>query len=27
MDTLRDKTELTTMWMNGKAPWALWAKK
>ena len=24
MDTLRDKIELTDMWMNKKAPWALW---
>lgn len=24
MDTLRDKTELTGLWLNGKAPWALW---
>lgn len=27
MDTLRDKNELTDMWMNGKAPWALWLKE
>lgn len=26
MDTLRDKTELTDMWMCGKAPWAVWLK-
>jgi glucose-1-phosphate cytidylyltransferase len=26
MDTLRDKNELTDMWVSGKAPWALWAK-
>jgi glucose-1-phosphate cytidylyltransferase len=24
MDTLRDKNQLTDMWMNGTAPWALW---
>ncbi|MDR1388573.1 MAG: glucose-1-phosphate cytidylyltransferase [Treponema sp.] len=24
MDTLRDKNELTEMWIHGKAPWALW---
>ena len=24
MDTLRDKTELTDMWTNGRAPWARW---
>ena len=24
MDTLRDKIELTNLWMSGKAPWALW---
>lgn len=27
MDTLRDKVELTEMWMKGEAPWALWLKK
>lgn len=27
MDTLRDKTELTDMWMNGNAPWAKWLKE
>jgi glucose-1-phosphate cytidylyltransferase len=27
MDTLREKTELTNMWVNGKAPWALWNKR
>lgn len=27
MDTLRDKRELTEMWLNGKAPWALWNKE
>lgn len=26
MDTLHDKNELTDLWMNGKAPWALWLK-
>lgn len=26
MDTLRDKNDLTDMWMNGDAPWALWKK-
>jgi len=26
MDTLRDKTELTNMWLTGNAPWALWLK-
>jgi glucose-1-phosphate cytidylyltransferase len=24
MDTLKDKNDLTAMWINGKAPWALW---
>ena len=24
MDTLREKEELTNMWINGKAPWAVW---
>ncbi|MBR3627605.1 MAG: glucose-1-phosphate cytidylyltransferase [Elusimicrobia bacterium] len=24
MDTLREKKELTDMWINGKAPWAVW---
>jgi glucose-1-phosphate cytidylyltransferase len=24
MDTLKDKNDLTTLWMSGKAPWALW---
>lgn len=24
MDTLRDKIELTDMWMKGKAPWKVW---
>lgn len=24
MDTLRDKIDLTEMWMTGKAPWAVW---
>ena len=27
MDTLRDKNELTELWNNGKAPWALWNKE
>jgi len=27
MDTIRDKTELTEVWVKGKAPWALWQKK
>lgn len=27
MDTLRDKIELTDMWMHNEAPWALWLKK
>jgi glucose-1-phosphate cytidylyltransferase len=27
MDTLRDKNELTEMWMKGAAPWALWQKR
>ena len=26
MDTLKDKNDLTTLWMSGKAPWALWLK-
>jgi glucose-1-phosphate cytidylyltransferase len=26
MDTLKDKNELTNMWKNGRAPWALWLK-
>ena len=26
MDTLRDKNELTDMWMSGNAPWASWLK-
>lgn len=26
MDTLRDKNELTEMWKNGTAPWAIWLK-
>jgi len=26
MDTLKDKNELTTLWMSGKAPWALWLR-
>jgi glucose-1-phosphate cytidylyltransferase len=24
MDSLRDKNELTALWLGGKAPWALW---
>jgi len=24
MDTLRDKNQLTDLWINGKAPWAVW---
>ncbi|MBQ6516985.1 glucose-1-phosphate cytidylyltransferase [bacterium] len=27
MDTLKGKNELTDMWMNGTAPWAVWFKK
>jgi len=27
MDTLKDKKELTNMWLKGNAPWALWKKK
>ena len=27
MDTLRDKLDLTSLWMSGKAPWALWLNK
>ncbi|MDR1911871.1 MAG: glucose-1-phosphate cytidylyltransferase [Helicobacteraceae bacterium] len=27
MDTLRDKNELSQIWMNGDAPWALWERK
>ena len=26
MDTLRDKNELSDLWLNGVAPWALWQK-
>ena len=26
MDTLKDKNDLTDMWITGKAPWALWLK-
>lgn len=26
MDTLRDKNELTQMWLNGSAPWASWLR-
>jgi glucose-1-phosphate cytidylyltransferase len=24
MDTLKDKNDLTALWMSGKAPWATW---
>ena len=27
MDTLKGKNELTDMWMNGTAPWAVWFKE
>ncbi len=27
MDTLKCKTELTEMWLKGKAPWAVWLNK
>ena len=27
MDTLKDKNVLTSVWIKGKAPWALWQKK
>ncbi|MDR2034476.1 MAG: glucose-1-phosphate cytidylyltransferase [Helicobacteraceae bacterium] len=27
MDTLRDKNELSQIWINGDAPWALWERK
>ena len=26
MDTLKDKNDLSSLWMSGKAPWALWLK-
>ena len=26
MDTLKDKNELTDMWIKGSAPWALWVR-
>ena len=26
MDTLKDKNDLTQMWQNNSAPWALWNK-
>jgi glucose-1-phosphate cytidylyltransferase len=26
MDTLKDKNDLTALWTQGKAPWALWKK-
>lgn len=25
--TLKGKNDLTEMWVNGRAPWALWQKK
>lgn len=27
MDTLKDKNDLTAMWHNGNAPWAIWLKR
>ena len=27
MDTLKDKNELTNLWLNGNASWALWKRK
>lgn len=27
MDTLKDKNELTEMWMTGRAPWAVWKEE
>ena len=27
MDTLKDKNDLTEMWVNEKAPWAVWSNK
>lgn len=27
MDTLKDKNDLTYMWQNNQAPWAIWNKK
>ena len=27
MDTLKDKNDLTEMWQNDRAPWAVWQKK
>lgn len=27
MDTLKDKNDLTEMWMSGNAPWAVWSRK
>lgn len=27
MDTLKDKMDLTRMWLNGNAPWAKWLNK
>jgi glucose-1-phosphate cytidylyltransferase len=26
MDTLKDKNEITDMWVHGRAPWAVWTK-
>jgi glucose-1-phosphate cytidylyltransferase len=26
MDSLKDKNELTALWVKGKAPWALWQR-
>jgi NDP-sugar pyrophosphorylase family protein len=26
MDTLKDKNDLTALWLQGTAPWALWSK-
>ena len=27
MDNLKDKNDLTAMWHNGNAPWAIWLKR
>ncbi|MEE6591704.1 glucose-1-phosphate cytidylyltransferase, partial [Campylobacter coli] len=27
MDTLKDKNDLTKMWIESNAPWALWLNK
>ena len=27
MDTMKDKIDLTTMWLSGKPPWGLWLKE